>query len=218
MTFKNFSHRGFTLIEMTIAMTIFAVMIVIILSVYFNITETSRRLNAARYLAESARALTEQLSQDIRRYGVGEASPAFDPNYPWWAWYSYTDGSEYINIGNKWRYVYGVKIPTGMLPCIDSVELRKTNPAIHCGLYYVPEGDNGANAMNLIDTFVPDEDKKRVKVESFRFYITGKEDALKKVTVSFTLALMPKIGVPRNFINSTKIHIQTTMSERAWRE
>ena len=72
-----------------------------------------------------------------------------------------------------------------------------------------------SDAFNLVDSFVPDEGKKRVKIEDLKFYISG--DGItteKKVTLVFTLALMPRIGIPPSLVNETRLHIQTTISER----
>ena len=65
---KPFSHSssGFTLIELMIDMTIFSVMSVMVMSAYFTITNTSRKLNATRQLSETAREITERISQDVR--------------------------------------------------------------------------------------------------------------------------------------------------------
>ncbi len=61
-----------------------------------------------------------------------------------------------------------------MVPCIDSaLENTKTNPKIHCGLYLVDYLDNGLNGYNLVDSFNPDESRKRVKITDLRFYVSG---------------------------------------------
>ena len=62
----RFSHSGFTLVELMIAMTIFSVMSVMIMNVYFNISNTSRRLSATRELSETAREITERIAQDVK--------------------------------------------------------------------------------------------------------------------------------------------------------
>ena len=85
-----------------------------------------------------------------------------------------------------------------MTPCIDtSSEKTKTDPKIHCGLYLVSPGDNGKDGFNLVDSFVPKDENKRVKIEDMKFYISGDGVTTeKKVTLVFTLVLMPRIGVP----------------------
>jgi type IV pilus assembly protein PilW len=101
---------GFTLLELMISMTIFSVMMTIVLSVYFNTTETARRLNMTRQLSETAREITERLAQDIRQYGFSGSATEFDNSYSLWRntdEYS-NSGSEVLNLGNA-RYVYGKK-------------------------------------------------------------------------------------------------------------
>ena len=96
-------------------------------------------------------------------------------------------------------------------------DIDKKDPKIHCGLYKVT-GTDYASAFNLVDSFVPEEEKKRVKIEDLKFYISG--DGLsteKKVTLVFTLALMPRVGLPPALISDTRLHVQTTISERFFR-
>jgi hypothetical protein len=55
-------------------------------------------------------------------------------------------------------------------------------------------GSDYASAWNLVDSFIPEEEKKRVKIEHLRFYVSGDGSATeKKVTLSMSLVLMPRI-------------------------
>lgn len=175
MAFK-FSTSGFTLIEIMIAMTIFAMMSTMVMSIYFSTTNTTRKLNAQREISESAREITERLASDIREYGFSGAAPAFNSSslHVPWNKYDYTgSGSEYLNLSNG-IYVYGHKTSIGITECIDTpIEKRKSSAKIHCGLYLVKYNDNGLNAYNLVDSFNPDEKNKRVKISNLRFYLSG---------------------------------------------
>lgn len=208
-----------------IAMTIFGVMSVMVLSVYFNITNTSRKLNATRQLSETAREITERITQDIREKGISLSGSIFDDHTignELWRNPDYTaSGGEILGIGNESlstrMYIYGKKIPSGSSFTIDHCRATdKSNPKTLCGLYLV-ENKDWANAYNLADSFIPEEEKKRVKVEDLRFYISGDEHTSKKVTMNFTLSLLPRIGVPESIINTTKLRIQTTISERIFK-
>lgn len=111
MSFK-FSTSGFTLVEMMIAMTIFAMMSTMVMTIYFSTTSTTRKLNAQREISETAREITERLASDIREYGFSGTAGSFDPNYDLWYKNDYTgSGAEYLNLNNG-RYVYGHKTPT----------------------------------------------------------------------------------------------------------
>jgi prepilin-type N-terminal cleavage/methylation domain-containing protein len=102
MAFK-FSTSGFTLIEIMIAMTIFAMMSTMVMSIYFSTTNTTRKLNAQREISETAREITERLTSDIREYGFSGRTDLFDPSttHDPWRKYDYVgSGSEYLNLNN----------------------------------------------------------------------------------------------------------------------
>jgi prepilin-type N-terminal cleavage/methylation domain-containing protein len=91
MTFIKNNSSGFTLVELMIAMTIFGMMSIMVMTIYFSTTDTTRRLNAQRELAESAREITERISADVREKGMTgdlafDASSSYDP----WTRYDYT--------------------------------------------------------------------------------------------------------------------------------
>lgn len=208
-----------------LAMTIFAIMSTMILWVYFNITNTSRKLNATRQLSETAREITERLTQDIRIEGISLSGSKYDDGttYKPWIAPSYTQsGGEILGIGTettvKRIYVYGKKVTSGPSVTLDHcTQVDKLDTSLnHCGLYMV-EGYNWANAYNLVDSFIPEESKKRVKIEDLKFYISWDDNTAKKVVVNFTLGLMPRIGVPPSMAQTTKLHIQTTISERIFK-
>jgi prepilin-type N-terminal cleavage/methylation domain-containing protein len=125
------STSGFTIIELMIAMTIFAIMSTMVITIYFSITGTTRKLNAQRELSESAREVIERITEDVREYGFS-GSEAFDLTHTPWTTYDPLDGSEYLNLKNG-TYVYGKKTLVGIDPCLLD---DKNNPKTHCGLYF----------------------------------------------------------------------------------
>lgn len=213
---KN-NSSGFTLVELMIAMTIFGMMSIMVMTIYFSTTDTTRLLNAQRELAETAREITERISADIReKWIITDTLKEFDVNYDPWKKYDYTgSGSEFLNL-THWRYVYGIKKTGGMDTCSGT---RKSDPKIHCGLYFLEYSDNGENGYNLVDSFNPLESRKRVKIENLKFYISGDGvNTSRKVWLDFTLSLMARNGIPQNLVSTTKLHIQTTISERGWKK
>jgi type II secretory pathway pseudopilin PulG len=102
-----------------IAMTIFGMMSIMVMTIYLSTTQTARRLDAQRILAQTAREITERLTEDIGRYGFSGSASAFDSSSTHipWSKDDYTgSGSEYLNLKNG-RYVYGAKKSGGMDPC-----------------------------------------------------------------------------------------------------
>ncbi len=208
------TRSGFTLIELSIAMTMFSVLSIMIVMVYFNATNSARKLSMTRELSETAREITERIAEDVKNRGISVRQPGLDPSRPLWNTLDYTGiGNEVLILGqpgNEHIYMYGKKSTVWLNPC-DSVSAQ--DPQIHCGLYL----KEGSEYYNLVDSFVPEESKKRVKIESLKFYISWDDLTSRKVTLNFTLTLMPRIWVPSSLIWTTKLHIQTTFSERIWK-
>lgn len=126
-------------------------------------------------------------------------------------------GAEILNLNNI-RYVYGRQEGVSFVDCGGSTGTGKTDPRIHCGLYAVPYGSNGVGNYDLVDSFIPDETKKRVKIEDLRFYVSGTSTTSYKVMLSMTLSLMQRPGITAELARDTKLHIQTTFSERSWKQ
>ena len=215
------STSWFTLVELVLAMTIFAVMSTAIISIYIQTMALSYRLKASRYLSESAREITEKISEDVRENWLTGATliSAYIP----WSIPSYADGVEVLGIGNgDKKYVYGIKELIGsnwtINPCDNP---RKSNPKEHCGLYLLIGTSNQSyqEAYNLVDSFIPLDSKKRVKIQDLRFFISW--DGIhteRKVTIVFTLALMPRIGVPNLSVENSTLSIQTTITARSFQK
>jgi prepilin-type N-terminal cleavage/methylation domain-containing protein len=91
---KNTS--GFTLVELVLSMTIFAVMSTAIISIYIQTTALSYKLKAARYLSETSREITERISEDVREYGMTGSTIA--SAYIPWNTQSYPNGVEVLGI------------------------------------------------------------------------------------------------------------------------
>lgn len=213
------------MIEMAISITIFAVMSMAVISIYIQTTAVWQKLRMTRHLSESAREITERIADDVRTGGISLLWSSYDDHTvgnDLWKSPDYTShGGEILGIGNettvKKRYVFWKINNTSHLVerCLDA---DKKNPQIHCWLYNI-DGTSWWEPFNLIDTFIPEEDKKRVKVEDLKFYISWDGVTTeKKVTLVFTLALMPRVWIPGWLISDTKLHIQTTVSERFFRD
>lgn len=211
------AHSWFTLVELVISMTIFMIMSVMVVTIYFQATNSLRKLAMTRHLAETAREITERLRDDVRKYGIASRELYFDPsrNYPSWNTLDPTGKWNEVLVlgspGNERIYAYGKRNTSGWLdPCDENA---KKDPIIHCGLYL----KEGSDYYNLVDSFIPEDEKKRVKIEDLAFYITGNDNVGKRVTLSFVLSLLPRIGVPSLLVWTSKQRIQVTFIQRLWK-
>lgn len=213
------SRAGFTLIELMIAMTILGMMAIMAMTTYFQMSETSRRLQLSREISETAREITEQIAQDIKNYGLIVSTGAFDPSTthtPWNNVYE-PEGTEVLGIRTEDSviyYTYAKRTQSGFAPCSDA---DKADTSVHCGLYRII-GDDRSTGYNLVDAFRERETMKRVKISDLKFYITGTDDDntynTPKVTLKMTLTLMPRGGVSPSLAQKTQIEVQTTFSYR----
>ena len=64
------AQKGFTLVEVVVAVTILAVVMVSIFEIYLGVLSLNRRLEFARSLQENARSMTEMFAKEVRERGV----------------------------------------------------------------------------------------------------------------------------------------------------
>lgn len=221
---KNFlkhSRSGFTLVELIIGMTIFAVMSTMTILIYFNISESSRRLQISREISETTRQITEKINQEVQENKIF-LDENFLQNYK-------NSGFNENEILLIWRekiekfFIYWKKdnSNSNISPCQDE---DKKNPETNCGLFLAtekPKSDpNEAtdyNYFNLVDSFRENENEKRVKINDLKFEISGWENDVKKVALKMTVSLTKKSWIPNSLINGSKMEIQTTISERFYK-
>lgn len=60
------TSRGFTLIELVVAITILSVIMLSVFTIYSNIIQINKRLEVMRVVQENIRNITEQMASDIR--------------------------------------------------------------------------------------------------------------------------------------------------------
>lgn len=259
MKLSNIRHSrsGFTIVELVIAMTIFAIMSTMTILIYFNVSENARRLQIARELQESAREITERISQDVRSKWVftgnipvetpdlkyiindNDFKSANPTHSPWSNVNNYSsDGWEILGIWNIqsppviawtqkqiiikaeryyvfWQPININDLTVGIKPCVAMDWSKNTS---YCSLYLTTYDTTGnPTYYNLADSFRANDADKRVKITDLKFYISGGPQDANKVTLKMTLELMPRGWVPQSLIKSTKLEIQTTFSERAYK-
>ncbi len=206
----------FTIVEMILVTLIFSMMSIAAISVYIQTTDISHKLEMTRFLSESAREITERIASDVRERGI-DLTALVDPTstHPGWNTHMYSQSwGEILSVNGSRIYIFGQKNSTWIVPC---TEVKKNNPKEICGIYLV-EWRNYANALNLADSFIPDESKKRVKIRNATFFVSGNDLTENKVTMIFTLTLTNQSGVKGEYLANSDFTIQTTISERGFRK
>lgn len=211
--------QAFTLIEVLVAVTILAVVMVSVFEVYFGVLTLNRRLEFSRSLQENARSTTEMFAKEIRERGI---DLAFYDNGSAARTLDYENGNDVLAVrpdalGNASRYYLMQDSVTGPVSCTDPA-------AKDCYLGRESVGSDGSSErVRVTDA--------RVKVESLRFHIVGTSAATvssgtapvssgireAKVTAVFELGVPPAKGLDPNVAKKLKIRAQTTISEKIYK-
>lgn len=219
---KNFlkhSRSGFTLVELIIGMTIFAVMSTMTILIYFNISESSRRLQISREISETTRQITEKINQEVQENKIFIKEINKDGNDSLLKKFNNFDEKNLLAIGrdnNEKIFVLWKRLDDKNLAPCDSDD--KNNPEKNCWLYLVKQNsDWSLNYFNLVDSFRENENEKRVKINDLKFEISGWENDVKKVALKMKVSLTKKSWIQNSLINGSKMEIQTTISERFYK-
>lgn len=221
---KNFlkhSRSGFTLVELIIGMTIFAVMSTMTILIYFNISESSRRLQISREISETTRQITEKINQEVQENKIFIKEINKDGNDSLLKKFKENnfDEKNLLAIGrdnNEKIFVLWKRFDDKNLAPCDSD--NKNNPEKNCWLYLVKQNsDWSLNYFNLVDSFRENENEKRVKINDLKFEISGWENDVKKVALKMKVSLTKKSWIPNSLITGSKMEIQTTISERFYK-
>lgn len=211
-------QNAFTLVEIIVAVTILAVVMVSVFEIYLGVLSLNRRLEFARSLQENGRSMTEMFAKEIREKGVdlsfydgGSATRTLD----------YRNGNSVLAIradalGNSARYYLMEDSVSGPVAC-DSTG----SGACYLGRESVA-ADGASSRERLTDS--------RAKVEGLRFHIVGASgDSVTsgtvgtepvreaKVTASFILGIPEGKGVDPKVAAGLKIRAQTTISEKIYK-
>jgi len=62
--------KGFTLVELVVAITILGLIMVSVFTIYINLINVNRKLEQTRILQENTRMITEKIATDVREKGI----------------------------------------------------------------------------------------------------------------------------------------------------
>jgi len=190
------NKKAFTLIELILAITILSIIMLSIFVIYTNVIESNKKLELSRILQENARNITETIARDIREKWV-------DFSY----YNNFTQQLDY----SSWNTILAVKWEKRycLMKWDNSCDTTCYENALNCYLW-VLEWDR-----------VSDE---RVQVNNLHFYISGSWNNSitnmsneAKVTLVFDLSIIPGKWIRSELANETKMKIQTTISEKIYK-
>ncbi len=201
---KSKTNSGFTLIEMIVAITILAIIMLSIFWVYSNIINVNKRLELARALQENSRNITETVARDIRENGI---------DFWYYDWLTEDKKLDYIWSWNSvlaikwWIKYYLMKDILGTITICDIWVFDKD-----CFFWSM----SGSSFKKISDD--------RVEIRNVKFFISwsGSENiqntnAEWKVTMVFDLWIAPWKGILSDLAKEYSIKVQTTISEKIYK-
>lgn len=209
-------RSGFTLIELTISVTILSIIMLSVFVVYSHIITLNKRLDANRLLQENTRNITERIANDVRNNGISFSyydGSTTDKNRNYTASGSSILAVKDPNLNYRYYTYYAMKkdpITGTYLQCLDS-DLLNVNTHCFLGLQEWIKAP-----VSITDDFV--------RLQSLRFFISGKDkDALDsrsnewKVTLVFSLGIDKSFAGGQELVKTESITTQTTISEKMYK-
>ncbi|EKE26320.1 MAG: hypothetical protein ACD_4C00337G0008 [uncultured bacterium (gcode 4)] len=192
------NKKWFTLIELTVAITILSIVMLSVFVIYWNIVNANKRLELIRVLQENSRNITENIAKDIREK---------------WIDYNYYSSFQALNY-SSWNTLLAIK--NWDVYCL----IENTG---YCDVDNSCDTDNSCYLWKLNWKKISDG---RVWVKNIKFYISWKpndtnitnKDAEWKATVAFELGIAPGRWISSSLAKEIKMNIQTTISEKIYKK
>ena len=223
--------KGFTLIEIIVAVTILAIVLVSVFEIYSQIITTSKRLELARGLQQNTRTITESIANEVRSNGIAfecyGTSPAAGCGGSTPMDYATTGADTLILRGGVSDCTAGVTAcfikyylaRTGSVTASAACTLAERNDrTVDCYLTrQVVQGSAELSNTRLSDPLT--------RIKNVHFFVSGvgarqfrnSTDTEGKVTIAFTLSLAPRQGLDSKLADSLVIPVQTTITEKLYK-
>lgn len=199
-------HRWFTLIELIVAISIFGVIMVTVMSIFIFSSQMSTRVELNRAMQENIKNVVEDIAEELRKWSIEDVSPdnlhdciSGTPQI----FSSPESGDKLCLAGNKkyilWHKVWGVWVRvTDVSQCSDFTE----NDESLCRILK-SEGVSG--------TYYP-LTNNLIAVESLKFTVSN--ETLPKLMIHMQLRPAYRKWLQSSIIDSNRMSIQTTVSQR----
>ncbi len=199
MNKANNNKNWFTLIELIIAVTIVSIIMLSILFIYTNIVEANKKLQLQRVLQENTKNTIESIASEIRNNWI---------NYDF-----YNTTTETLDYSWNWNKILSIK-------WVWEYCMMKTSTFCDSSCYTDPRWC----FLWRLNTDIRLNDDN-VEISNLRFFISWKNsseitnlDKQWKATIIFDIRVAPQKWLKQVLIDSTKMHIETTISEMYYKK
>ncbi len=185
--------KGFTLVELVVAITILGLIMVSVFTIYINLINVNRKLEQTRILQENTRMITEKIATDVREKGI-------DFNTCGW----FEDNPTECLQTNGWNQYYIVR------------KDKITNKWLASGSGTIGIKSNGDDAVGITSEIVTVKNLHFYPSGSSASGTTN-EWLEGKVQVVFDIGLTGGKWVSSAIAENSFITIQTTVSEKIYK-
>ncbi len=185
------AHRAFTLIEMMVAVSIFAIVMMIGVGALLSMVETNKRAQAIHQVMSSLSAAVEGMARSIRVGSTYHCEASISPFPP----ANILDDPEDCDENG------------GVLLAIESSDGDRTNPDDQ--VVFRLNGTKLERSLDAGDSWI-DLTSPEVTIESFKLYVFGSTPG-DGVQPRVLLTMRGTIDLPRG---ATTFHVQTTVAQR----
>lgn len=187
------SKRWFTLIELIISMTIWAIILLSVISIFISASDISNKIDISRAMQENTKNIVEEIAEDIRQNWIKICS-VWEVNC-----HTIIGSDNYVNVTKLYvwsnRYFLARKADTG-----DFVEVSDMTvcQSVTSECVFVKNADPLSNSF--------------VTFTDIQFTITNASTP--KVTINFTMKPSWKKWIKPKLIEESELTFQTTITER----
>lgn len=192
---------AFTLIEVIVAMTIFGIIMISVLSIFLFSSQMSSRVEINRIMQENIKNITEDISENIRKKWLSWvlADGWFDSCNSW-------SGSSLVwtKLCLEWWIEYSIWHATGATLSWQRVNDISTCQDINSQCHIIKRDTPSEDYYPLTNSFSHFED--------ISFVITNTD--IPKLSLHMSLRASVNKGLSSQVVTNSLTHIQTTISER----
>ncbi len=196
----NNTSPAFTLIELIVAITIFGVIMISVMSVFLFASQMSARVEVQRIMQENIKNVVEDIAEWVRKSGLSWVLPDGGIDACSWSWAWLVGTKLCLNNGTQYSIWY---IDSWIGSWVRSTDINGDCWDIKSSCHVLKK-DTAWWYYPLSNSFIHFED--------ISFVIVNSE--VPKLLLNITVRPSSYKSLPSAIVKNNKVHIQTTFSER----
>ncbi len=208
---KIYNHpRAFTLIEIIVAVTIFGIIMISVMSIFFIAAETSKSIEIARVLQQNTKSLVEDISQSIRSEWIYDLSPDIltdcsETSFSLWT-EDYKTGTK-LCIGDGDTAYFIAQQVAGSWQRVANVEDCRFTSETAASLWRNP-----CRMVKKQQWTIFPITNNRVHIANASFFLANRD--IPRITIMLDMHSSVWEGVRSDNIEKSRLIFQTSLSER----